>query len=316
MRPPVVVALMSAIIAFLLAPVSGVAQDPLAPDWLGCTWLNGDTSISLGYWGGKDVDITFSVPAATTGSVTQLKQQFDLQAFGLEGLIRLKSPGVLGLALGAGYCFCFQTTSQETVQNAGAASLARQWKAQPQSGNVDLAITLDMYPSLTVLLGARYENFQVNFLNPNSGFGPAATLLNTANITLNAWTPYLGIVYDNAVGALGFDYRVGVKGVPVVWGQVDYMELVSQSLQVGGVAIPIFTGSNQLSQGYFVEAFGDCFLGSILGMRVGAYAKYQAINALSNVNVGERNGNVPDVIYRFELRKQIWGVGGSFSVAF
>lgn len=316
MRRAVVVALISCFIAFSMAPGSGVAQAPLVPDWLGCTWLNGDTSVFLGYSGGKNVTITFSNGPAVSGSVTQLKQQFDLPAFGLDCLIRIKTPGVLGLAFGGGYNFCFQTTSQETVQNSGAASMARQWEAQPQSGNLDMALTLELYPSLSALLGVRYENFQVNFLKPNAGFVLDQTLLNSANITVNAWTPYLGVVYGNGAGALGFDYRIGVKGVPVVWGQVDYMELVSQSLQIAGVAVPIFPGSNQLSQGYFVEAFGDCYVGSIQGMRVGAYAKYQSMNALSNVNVGERNGNIPAVIYRFELQKQIWGVGGSLSVSF
>jgi len=260
--------------------------------------------------------LTFSSPASTTVSVSQLKQQFNLRAFGLEGLIRIKSPGVIGLNLGAGYCFCFQTTSQETVQNFGAASLERQWKTQPQSGNLDLAVTLDLYPSWTGLVGVRYENFQVNFLDPSPGFGSALTLLNTANITLNAWTPYLGFVYGNALPGFGFDYRVGLKGSPGVWGDVDYMELVSRSLHIAGVPVSIFPGSNQLSQGYMLEAFGDCWVGYFQGIRLGAYGKYQTMKALTAVNVGERNANIPEVVYRFEFQKQIWSVGGSLSFFF
>lgn len=315
MRKHVVAVIMIAAAAFLLTPASGLAQ--VCTDSFGlCSWLSGDVSISTGYWGGKGVDFSFSAPNIWPGSVTQLSQQYPMRGIGLDGLIRVRTPGPLGVTLGASYVFCFQSTSEETAQNAGTASLVRSWEAQLQSGSVDFAWTLTLRPSVTWMLGVRYENFQTNFLNPNAGFGTERSALNTANITVNAWNPYLGLVYCSALESLGLDFRVGVIGSPWVLGSVDYMELVSNGLQIGGQRVPLFPASNQIGQGYLVEFFGDCAVGYFRGIRLGAYGKYQMMRAVTNVNVGERNGNVPDVFYRFDFQKQIWGAGGSFTVFF
>jgi len=303
---------------FLIYPAVVSAQECWAPSWWGCPWIHGDLSVYTGYSGGtKGADIVFSASNQPTGSLTELRKQLDLRGVALDVVWYLRGASQFGLKLGGGYYFGVQAPAQETVQNAGAASLARTWATTPQSGNLSAALTMQAYPALIGTIGIKYENFHANFLYPSANFGsPLGQIVDRADISLNAWTPYLELVYGTLLGRSGIDMRFGVLWSPVVLGSVDYSETVAAGLFIGGVSVPGFPASNQIGQGYLAEAFAECSVGLTNGIQAGGYAKYHTMRASSNINVGERNANIPDFIYKFDFQTQTWSVGGRLAVLF
>jgi len=155
-----------------------------------------------------------------------------------------------------------------------------------------------------------------NFTDPDSGFGAPFGQYDTATVTVNAWTPYLGLVWSNVTRGAGFDFRAGVLGSPVVWGSIDYVETVAAGLIISGANVHGFPASNYIKQGYLVEGFADASVGTIYGMQLGAYAKYHVLKATTDIRVGERDANIPNVSYDVNFQKQNWGVGGRLSIFF
>ncbi len=301
-----------------LVPISVTAQGCYLPvGGPGCYWLPGGVSLSTGYFGHRTgADICFSASNQPAGSVKELRQQFDLQGIALDVVAPVIGWAPFGVTVGGGYSFCFNEPSRETIQLVGSSSMTRDWRAEPQAGNLYAALTMAFHPALTGMVGIKYDNFQSNFVSPGSGFGAALGTLDTAAMSLNAVTPYLGLVYGNVPSPLGLNIQVGVIGFPVVLGWVDYRETVAATLNVGGSNVSGFPASNNIGQGYFMDAFADVSLTAVSGIQLGAYVKYNTMNAESEINVGERNGNIPMVMYKFEFQKRSWGVGGRMSVFF
>lgn len=283
----------------------------------GCSWFPGAVSISTGYFGHRTgADISFSASNQPAGAVRELRQQFDLQGISLDVAVPVGCLSPFGILVGGGYSFCFNEPSRETIQLVGASTLTRSWTAQPQIGNVYGALAVAFRPSLSGMVGIKYENFQTNFVNPGTGLAAALAELDTAEISLNTCTPYLGLMYDNLRAGSGVNVQLGVIGFPVVLGWVDYRETVAATLNVGGSNVPGFPAANNIGQGYFLDAFADLSLTAMYGMQLGAYVKYGTMRVESDINVGERNANIPSVDYKFEFQKRSWGVGGRVSVMF
>jgi hypothetical protein len=309
--------LLIAAAVFLVLPAESSAQWCGVPASPGCFWYHGDASLKVGYFGYRNgADISFTTPNQQAGSLMGLRQQFDLQGIALDLMARLGGASPFGLALGGGYSIYFQQPAVETEQFVGSPSRVRRWSTTPQSGTVSLALTVDAYPGLTGIVGARYENFMANFVNPNSGFGSTYGQYDTATVTVNAWTPYLGLVWSNAQRGAGIDLRAGVLGTPLVLGSIDYVETVASGLIISGTTVHGFPASNNIHQGYLVEGFGDASVGTIYGMQLGAYAKYHVLRATTSIRVGERDANIPNVSYDVNFQKQNWGVGGRLSIFF
>lgn len=318
MPRPLFHAVLSCAVLFALVPVSVMAQGCYLPAaGPGCYWLPGGVSVSTGYFGHRQgADISFSASNQPVGSVRDLRRQFDLQGISLDMVAPLSCWSPFGVTVGGAYSFCFNVPSEETIQFVGETSRTRSWTAQPQAGNVYAALTMAFRPTVTGMVGVKYENFQTNFVNPGSGFGSPLGALDTANISLNTCTPYLGVMYGNVPGNLGLNVHLGVVGFPVLLGWVNYRETVAASLPIGGVNVSGFPAANNIGKGYFLDAFADLSLAAIYGIQLGAYVKYNTMNAESNVDVGERNANIPNVTYKFDFQKRSWGVGGRVSLIF
>lgn len=316
-RPSFYAVILSACLLALI-PTSVLAQGCYLPvGGPGCYWLPGGASLSTGYFGHRTgADICFSASNQPTGSVKELRQQFDLQGVALDLVVPVAGWAPLGVTVGGGYSFCLNEPSQETIQLEGSGSMTREWRAEPQAGNLYAALTMAFHPALTGMVGIKYDNFQANFVSPSSGFGAALGTLDTAAVSINTVTPYLGLVYGGIPNSFGLNVQLGIVGFPVVLGWADYRETVAATLNVGGATVPGFPASNNIGSGYFMDAFADVSLTTVGCIQLGAYVKYNTMNAESEINVGERNAYIPDVTYKLEFQKRSWGVGGRMSVLF
>ncbi|MBI5248703.1 MAG: hypothetical protein HY912_04345 [Desulfomonile tiedjei] len=316
-RNSIVGAFAVALVFFLGSFGMIAAQGCYGPSGATCSWGPGGLALYAGYFThSKGADFSFSAQNQPAGSVSGLRQQFGLQGIELEMILSFKLAPPLGLALGCGYDFPFTVSSEEVVPIAGAASLSRGWRAEPRSGNVHAAVTMDLYPSLVGLLGIKYEAFQTNFRSANNGLTVPGGGLDTADLSFNMYNPYIGVVYSTASRGNGPNIQLGLIGFPTLLGNVDYRETVFGGITVGGIAAEGFQGSNSIGEGYYLNAFGDVSLSALNLVQLGAYAKYEVTNAACSINVGNRNSSLPDVAYKFDFQKRLWSFGGRLSIPF
>jgi hypothetical protein len=317
MRRSFVYAVTLGILVGVLLPGLVLAQEfrgPLGP-WDFMARLG--VSASTGYFGHKDgVHISFAASGQPQGSVESLRQQFGLQGISTEMRFPVRLVGPLGFVFGGGYSGCFRSDAEETMQKAGSDPLKRTWRVQPQACNVHGAMTVDVLPSLLGLVGFRYENFQTKFFSPKSGFSTHLGTQDSANISYNAYVPCVGVILCAPSLFPGLNVRVGALGFPVLLGSVEYRESWNEKQGIGGTNVNGFMGSNPISRGAFVNAFGEVSLITLCGVEMGAYGKYEFMSGATPVYVGQGNSAIPTVVYDFDFQRRLWGVGGRVSLSF
>jgi hypothetical protein len=282
----------------------------------GCSRAPGGASFGLGWiTGAKGADISFSTKNQTVGSLSGIRQTFDMQGIALDIALPVKG-GRLGFFLGFEYDFVYLVQSQEVAQFAGQASLTRTWKAQPQQADFRTGITLDLSPSIAGVAGFRYQNFQTNFGGASEGSISVPGGFDTADFTINLYSPFIGLLFNMGAGGPGPSIQAGITGIPVFLGNVDYRETIIGGTSIGGQPVLGFQGSNTIGQGYFVNFFGDVSVTTIRCIELGTFARYDVMDAISHVNTGDRNRSLPNVNYDFTFQKRFWTIGGRLTVPF
>jgi hypothetical protein len=296
-----------------LAFAQGLGR-PLGPwDFL----ANLGASAYTGYFGHRDgVNLTFSASDQPTNSVGRLRQQYRLEGISTQLVLPVRGAGPLGFLIGGGYSACFPTEAEETLDLVGAGSLQRTWKVSPQGGNIQAAVTLDIFPSVLGLLAFRYENFQTRFSDPRSAVPAELSAGDSANIAYNAYLPCIGLVTCMPGPISGLNVQLGFIGCPVLLGSVDYRESWLQTLAIGGGEAIGFTGSNPIGKGAYFDAFAEVSLFTQCGVQLGAYGRYEYMTASTGVYVSQGNPIIPTVFYDFDFQRRLWGVGGKVSVTF
>ncbi|MDQ7784821.1 MAG: hypothetical protein RDU20_18200 [Desulfomonilaceae bacterium] len=305
-------------VSILLSVICLVGMSAVAQAQGGYGWICPSTakvgtapSVYAGYFfQHKGADFSFTITDPAANSVGELRQQFDLQGILLELMVPVKGSGPLGLVLGWSYLFPIDRTAHETMTFTADAARYRTWRADTQWWDLQAALTYDFVPSGTVILGFRYDSFQTNFHDPSVQPG------DTANLTINGYIPFFGCAVSNIAPGTGLDIEVGAIGFPTMLGSVDYIEVVSAGIPIGGAEVLGFPASNGFGKGYFFEAFGEIGMPLLYGWQAAAFVKYSTINAHTQIHVGERNAEIPTTDYDFDLDRRIWVVGGRVSLCF
>ncbi len=277
----------------------------------------GATSFYTGYFVDPTrAGITFRNSTPTANSLNELSHQVDLRGVWFELLVPVKCCGPLGVMLGGFYHFPLWRDSNETVNTLGQATVARTWKAAPQWGGTQLALTYELSPSLTGIVGFKYSNFQVNFSNVSPVLNPN-DVGDRADISINEYIPYFGFSFSRVLPSSGIDLELGLIGFPTVMGSVEFTETVNSGFVINGTTVPVFLGSANFRSGGFLEWFAELSLPVRDCCRLGAFVRYNVVQASSVVNVGERNNIIPArVDYDFDFDRRVWSVGGSLSFVF
>lgn len=309
--------LLVGVLVLVAAPVATFGQGGYGWVCPGPCKIGSAPSIFAGYFfQNKGADFSFTANDPVANSVADLRQQFDLQGVWLELMVPIKGQGPFGLVLGWAYLFPIDRTSQETVTVPPATSRSRTWTADSQWWDLQAALTYDFYPSATAILGFRYDSFQTNFYDPSARTGIAGQPDDTANVTINGYIPFFGLAVSNVAPRSGLDIEIGAIGFPVMMGSVNYIEIDSGLIPIGGADAPGFPASNEFGRGYFFEAFGEVGVPLTYGWQAGAFVKYSTINASTTIPVGERNANIPTTDYEFNLDRRSWVFGGRVSLVF
>jgi hypothetical protein len=314
----------SVILAFIV-PTQGIAGGWCGFQHPGYPCASGATSFYVGYFTDPSgLEISFQSRTASNNSLNLLSHKVDFQGVWLELLAPIKSAGPLGLVLGAFYHFPSSRFSQETINTGGQGVKNRTWDAAPQWGGFQVALTYEINPALTALVGFKYESLQVNFsqarpvINPNDIF-------DRADISISEYIPYFGFAYKRVQPNSGLELELGLIGFPMLPGSVAFTETVASGLIVSGHNVPGFPASGGFQSGRFLEWYAEVSLPVRDCFRLGSYVRYNVAQASATVQSLSHWGTqlipadlvkFPPVDYDFNFDRRVWSVGGVVAFSF
>jgi hypothetical protein len=236
----------------------------------------------------------------------------------------VKSSGPLGAIVDFGYLFPSNRTSEENYNLNSPVFASRTWDTRSQLWNLSVAVTYHFFPSVTGILGFRYESFMTNYKDyyneiPNTlQFNPNA--LAGTDFNFSGYIPFFGAVVDGSLGSTAC-FKAGVIGFPALPGSFVYNEIVGNNTYPNS-SNGIKT-SNEFSSGYFLEAFGEVSTPINWWARMGGFIKYNGVWGRSTMDV---NTNVwTDDTYPLHsyhnqavatFQRSSWIFGGSVSASF
>ena len=271
---------------------------------------------------------TFSVDMGGTNifDIQSFKQSLNIQGAWTELLVPIKTSSPLGLLLGFGYLFPYNNCSHETYSTiAGIAE--RTWGTSTQMFNIQTAATYRMLPSITTIIGFRYDSFMTNYKDPAVDVFQNLYLrgIDIAEFDFSGYIPFLGVMVEKTLGGYGSSLKASIIGLPALFGSFVYKERVNSSSYLpdrwNGMK-----ASNEFSSGYFLEAEGELSVPISWCAQVGAFVKYSCVygkattvvnTAISVLPINDSYSvkNYPhDAGVTFE--RSSWILGGTISANF
>ncbi len=276
----------------------------------------------------KPTCLSFDVAGGNVFGIQALKQTLNTQGIWTELFVPVKTSGLLGLDVGAGYLFPSNSDSEERY-NLASGSAGRNWRTSSQLWNAQVAITYDVYSSIIAVFGFRYQSFMINFMEykdpfPNSLVFNELSLAGT-NFSFGGYIPYLGARIERTL-ANAYTIRAGAIGFPALPGSFLYREVVTDSshLQDGWRGNGV-KSSNEFMSGYFLEALAEVAIPVSWWGQAGAFVKFSSVYGKTSMNltntVSRGVTSNPSTIYvhndaGFTFDQSILVVGGSLSVSF
>lgn len=322
-----VVVLLAAVFALVAAPILAGAQvlpglPGLFPS-LGGAGCGMDPKASIlgaptGYIGyvGNIGDTRFALDATNfnAANIDRIRMQWRNEGLWLELAVPLRFGPAGALVLSGSYMVPSISTAYEQYNNvAGAAINEREWS---QNTNWFTAQALWAYPcgeTFAFVAGFRWESFQVAYTSPLLVIGAVGTTNDRADLTINAYVPFVGGIANWAYGDTAL--TVGLVGMFTALGELKYREGLSQ------VGIPISAElTGQLNGGHFLEAWAEYSRKAFGTASWGAFGKVSSVSARSHptldVNINAPGFGLVTRDYDFTVTRNVWILGGKVSIDF
>jgi len=270
---------------------------------------------------------TFSLgnSASNTFNIRSLEQTLNIQGIWTEVSLPVKSSGPLGVVVDFGYLFPSNRTSEENYNLNSSGFASRTWDTRSQLWNLSVAVTYHFLPSVTGVLGFRYESFMTNYtdyyneVQNTLDFNPNA--LAGTDFNFSGYIPFFGAVVDGSLGSAAC-FKAGVIGFPALPGSFVYNEVINNP-SVPSRYPSYMNGiktSNEFTSGYFLEAFGEVYTPINWWASVGAFIKYNGVWGRAtmdvNTNIWRDNLNSFHNQAVATFQRSSWIFGGSVSASF
>jgi len=230
-----------------------------------------------------------------------------------------------GFGLGFGYLFSINKDSSETYDLSSETS--RSWNTRVQMAKFDMWATYDITPTVSTILGFRYDSFLVNFEDPAPTFSISSLTFSgeqTADFNFSGFFPIIGVAWQRVLGP-SQGLRAGFSGFPAVIGAFSYRENLFKPANNkdnrGGL-----TASNEFKSGYFIEAFADFAVPLSSWARFGVFGRYNLIHGRTSMDVNagtmlQEYDTKETQHYRIipstaTFQRNVWFVGAAFSTTF
>lgn len=236
-----------------------------------------------------------------------------LQSARMEGLwLQLELPArtnyTVGFTTSLGFLVPSNYTAQESYHGQDPATsfsntttiqlASRSWQTKTTLYNLKFSADFLITDSLTGMVGFLYDSFTTSYSSPENISPSNTSYLNSAqagSVAASVGIPFIGIQYDNPLWSR-LDIKSYIIGFPGLLGSISYEESVNYKVNIfinhewRGPAYQAYTvkfdGGQQISSGYFYEAFLQCSTPVWRGIGAGAFLKYSEYSAtLDHLNV-------------------------------
>lgn len=302
----------------IIAPTISVAQG-----WFGVfdslSQVSIQPTICTGYhFPNKPTTLSIDMSGDNLVQIKKIQQSFNVQGLWTELVIPVRTPIPLGFAIDFGWLFPANTLSTETY-NIASGYGERTWRTSTQMCHFEVAATYRFFPSLSGILGFRYDSFMTRFFSPEWTTTTGLTFApsNSADLTFSADIPFVGLLLERTM-MYGCNVKAGVTWLPTLAGQIEYREVVGQDT-LGAKGITVV---REFSSGYFLEAVAEVSAPIYRRGQAGAFVKYSGINGNAK-NASAALGTAPNTTTAItsentgiNFKRSSWIVGGTISASF
>jgi hypothetical protein len=318
--------------------------------------LSAQPTVYIG-WITPNKATTFSLAnnASNQFNIRSLEQTLNVQGVWTELLVPIKTSSPLGLILDFGYLFPSNKQSEETYNLTSGVAASRTWNTSSQLWNCSVAATYHMYPSMTGIMGFRYDSFMTNYKDP--GFQVSQNLylrkVDIAEFDFSGYLPFLGVMVEKTIG-YGSSLKASLIGLPALFGSFVYKERISSSNLINSSFKDIYDpstksnvtvdyedrwdglqASNEFTSGYFLEAGGDLSFPISSWGQAGVFVKYSGVygktttivNSSASTNPTFNSNIPPNAKWSFSannypnqadttFQRSNWIFGGTISACF
>jgi hypothetical protein len=244
-------------------------------------------------------------------SIKKLTQSYKLQGLWTELAIPIRTPSPLSFEIGGAYLFSANNRSTETyTTNSGGEE--RSWRTGTQMWYFQALATYQITPSISGILGFRYDSFVTQFSEPANVVGTRTILFHTADFTVNADIPFFGLEYSRRF-LYGSAINAGIIGLPAF-----PCDFVHRETRENIRKLSFNDGSDS---GYFLEAWAGLSFPISPWLQAGAFSKYIGANAKAVADLSlswPGDQKTEELLYETEVTfdRGVWIVAGFVTTSF
>lgn len=257
----------------------------------------------------------------TESTINTILQSAKMEGLWLELVLPARTNYPVGFTTTFGYLVPSQYRIQESYKGSGAQQASRTWQTQTNLYNIKFSVDFMVTESLTGMAGVLYDSLSTSFSNPeNISINNNDVGMNYAqegNAAVNVILPFIGLQYEQPLRPR-LDLKAYVIGFPGLLGSVSFQESVNYKItwpkllgSPGFNANTVkFDGGQQISFGYFYEAFVQLSTPIWRGIGAGAFLKYSEYSAKLDhldMSIGLTQPVVPKADMAFSRKPLIIG---------
>ena len=208
-------------------------------------------------------------------SIKSLQQSAKMEGLWTELVVPVKSAFPIGFTPSVGYLIPADYRVDETYLGNTGQIAERTWKTKTTLYNLKFSIDYAFSQSFTTMLGFQYDSLMTNYT------APVTEVPNTNVATFNRaqrvgmevslGIPFVGVMYERNIGSI-FDLKAYITAYPGLPGVLSFQESVQH--QVNGAKSWTVKFSQEISSGYYYEAFAQLSIPVWRGIGGGAFLKY------------------------------------------
>ncbi len=219
-------------------------------------------------------------------SINGFLQSAKMEGVWLELILPAKTSYPVGFTTSFGYLVPAKYRAQEYYLGGGGQVASRTWGQDTTLYNIKLSVDFPVTESLTGMLGFLYDSLTTSFSDPENivQTGSYRKFAQAGSLGVSVGIPFVGLQYERPFLSR-FDLKASAIGFPALLGSVSYQESVQYQINVTSppnisAAITVnFNGAQQISFGYFYEAFAQLSTPVWRGFSAGAFVKFSEYSA-------------------------------------
>ena len=191
-----------------------------------------------------------------------------------ELVVPVKSVYPIGFTPSVGYLIPADYRVDETYLGNSGPIASRTWKTKTTLYNLKFSIDYAFSQSVTAMLGFQYDSLMADYTAPYNQIEGGGVSFNSAQrvgLEVSLGIPFVGLMYERNIGSI-FDLKAYISAYPGLPGVLSFEESVQ--FQYNGEEDRLVKFSQEISSGYFYEAFAQLSAPVWRGIGGGAFAKY------------------------------------------